>query len=137
MASCPRDIDFACGFQDSFSGGTLSRIRFVTTTSSRNSLSMGLVMVVIFCVLRRVGFLPVPRIRTAFAGSCIGWFLASSRLVPVVMAYPCHRIRQRVFIPPFRCHVQKIVRSEQNVEPTRIRRIGVEDLSVLVLVENA
>lgn len=51
MASSPSDLDFACGFQASLSGGILSSTRRVAGISSRNSFRMDSTMGTILCLL--------------------------------------------------------------------------------------
>src|SRR6478736_5268443 len=40
--------------------------------------------------------------------------------VAIMMPDPCHGMRQRILVASLRCHIEEVVRGNQNVEPTRI-----------------
>src|SRR5262245_57264571 len=53
-----------------------------------------------------------------------------------MMPYPRLWIRQPVLITPFRHQVEVVVGSVHHVKPTRIARIGVENVSLRVLIKD-
>ena len=57
--------------------------------------------------------------------------------VPVVVANPCHRKRQGVFVTALRHEVEIVVNAEQRFGTACVTGICVEDATGLVLVEHA
>src|SRR5215475_10147863 len=56
--------------------------------------------------------------------------------IPIMVPNPGHRVGQGVFVAALRHEVEIVVGADQDVQPARIGRIGVEDVVVLVLVED-
>ena len=62
-----------------------------------------------------------------------GWLV----LVAVMVAHPRHGPGQRRLVATLGREVEVVVGADQQVEPARISRVGVEDGAVIVLVEGA
>ena len=55
----------------------------------------------------------------------------------VVAANPIHRKVEVVLVATLRYEVEKIVSTDQNIEPASVRRIGVENIAVFIFVKHA
>src|SRR5437868_4615852 len=58
-------------------------------------------------------------------------------LVLIVMTHPGHAVRQSFLVAAARRDVEKIVGAEEDVEPAPVGGVSVEDLSGIVLLEDA
>src|SRR5260221_11785772 len=58
-------------------------------------------------------------------------------VVLVVMPDPSHPMLQALFVAPLGRDVQPVVRADENVQPARVTRIGMEDIASRILVEHA
>ena len=67
----------------------------------------------------------------------MGWIDEVALGVAIMMANPGHCVGQAVFIAAVGHHVEDIVNAEQDIEPARVTRIGVEEVAGGVLVEDA
>src|SRR5258708_8221259 len=58
-------------------------------------------------------------------------------VVPIVMADPCHPVGKALLVATLRHKVEEVVGADQDVEPARVGRVGVEDGAAAVPVQNA
>src|ERR1700687_3825152 len=55
----------------------------------------------------------------------------------VVMSNPRHAEGQTIFVPAFRREVEEVIRPDQNVEPTPVGGIGMEEIATGILIKEA
>jgi hypothetical protein len=55
----------------------------------------------------------------------------------IVTPDPLHREVEVVFVATLWDKIEEIISSDQDIEPARVRRIGVKNRAVLIFVKNA
>ena len=63
--------------------------------------------------------------------------LGRRRFIAVVVAQPGHGPGQVRLVAAFRREIEQVVSADQDIEPARVSRIGMEHIAARILVEDA